>query len=195
MVDREEGKLQPVRHPDLVEDIRQVVLDGLDADRKLLRDVAVRIAADDGGHNLEFASGEAKGRTPVFRAARRGSVAHRVNDRPHTFASHPILAVHDRANALEQQVAGVGLHDDATGAELQRFDHIGFGNFYREENCSRRLRHRRQLAERFQTRRDRHDEIEQQDVGLQLPHEPDRLAAVARLADDVKRRIAFEQLA
>jgi hypothetical protein len=48
VVDRKEGELEPIRHADLVKDVREAVLHGLDADRKLLGDVAASCSSRPG---------------------------------------------------------------------------------------------------------------------------------------------------
>ena len=87
------------------------------------------------------------------------------------------------------------LHHDASRAELQRLDDVGVARLRGEQQRAHRRCQRRQLAKRGEPWRDRHQQIEQQDVGPQVRCELDRIAAVARFAHDAHRGIGFEQLA
>src|SRR5262245_66143848 len=55
MLHGEERQFEAVRNAQLVEDVREVVLHGLDADGIFLRDVGVRVAADDRRYDLQLA--------------------------------------------------------------------------------------------------------------------------------------------
>ena len=103
------------------------------------------------------------------------------------FAADPVLAGHHRVNALEQQFGRRVLHHHAAGAELQRVDHVRVAHFRRQQQRAHRRRQCRELAQRGEPRRDRHHEIEQQDVGPQLRRESDRVTAVSRFADRRER--------
>lgn len=61
MVHGEEGQLEAVRDPGLREDFREVMRDGLLADRELLRNIFfVRATLHDRSHNLLFPRREMK---------------------------------------------------------------------------------------------------------------------------------------
>src|SRR5262249_11814293 len=60
IADGEERELETVRHAELAEDLRQVVLDGLLAQREALRDFLVRQAAADRADDLQLARRQAE---------------------------------------------------------------------------------------------------------------------------------------
>ena len=64
MIEREEGKFQPVAHADLIENIGEMAFDGFFADAELRGDVAVAAALDDGAYDFKLARGEAEVRSP-----------------------------------------------------------------------------------------------------------------------------------
>src|SRR5204862_6607326 len=92
-VDRHERELEAVRDAELVENVRNVVLDGVFADGELTRDVLVGQSAYDGGDDLLLARREAK---PPLRVGRRlpANVVQQVSDR---VAIDPGLPRHHRA--------------------------------------------------------------------------------------------------
>src|SRR6185436_12479775 len=195
MLNGEESELETIRHADLVEDVREVVLDRLDADRELLRNLGVRIATGDGQHDFQLTRSQARGGPSGLRPGRGRQGAHHVDQPPHALAPHPVLAGHDGADALEQCRAWIVLHDDTAGSQLQCVDHVGIADLCREEQRSSGRHRDRELVEYVQTGDDRDREIEQQDIGPELAHERHRLAAVTRFGDHVKRGIRREELA
>ena len=54
VLDGEARQLDPIRHPDLLEHVGEVVLDGRRRDGELLRDVAVGASRHDGGDDVEL---------------------------------------------------------------------------------------------------------------------------------------------
>ena len=59
--DGEQGQLKAGGNAGLVEDVRQVALHGLLAERELFGNIAITAAFHDAAHHLEFAGGEAVG--------------------------------------------------------------------------------------------------------------------------------------
>src|SRR5262245_3546209 len=56
MVAGEQGELDPARRANLVEDVHQMALDGVLADREAASDLLVRVAVDDRPHDVLFST-------------------------------------------------------------------------------------------------------------------------------------------
>ena len=103
VVDRKERQLQAVRHTDFVEDVRQVMLDGLLADRELLRDLLVLIRVNDCRHDLPLTHGQTEIRLPRRSSFENHSAAaDRAHQVGHALPPDEVLAAMDDADALEQ---------------------------------------------------------------------------------------------
>src|SRR5947207_480650 len=95
MVRREESDFDPVRGSKLVEDVRDMPLDGAEADRGLLRNFLVREAVDNGPHNLELATRQPEGlRAPAGEVELAQTASHIGN----TVVADPVLTLHHAVN-------------------------------------------------------------------------------------------------
>ena len=116
MVPREDHRLRPGPNPELVEQIRDVVADGLLADREALADVGVGEALANQRQDLALAGREA-GEGGVLSATRRGRETHEVED--------DLLKARPGRLVLEENVvAGVQLDELRTrdsGGQAARF--------------------------------------------------------------------------
>src|SRR5262245_56759763 len=79
-VDRKQRQLEPVRHADLVEHVREMVLDRLGADRKLVCNVAIGATGHDRGHDLQLARRQAEGGALPVPSGRIGAPTGRLID-------------------------------------------------------------------------------------------------------------------
>ena len=123
MGDGEERQLEARGNARLVEDIREMALDGLFTERELLGDVAVAAALDDAADHFKLARGEAVG----F-ALRHGSLLHELVERgdkiDDALAADPIIA---RVNGADGslQMAGERIFEyDAARADMQRLNDL-----------------------------------------------------------------------
>ncbi|HWP65163.1 MAG TPA: ComEC/Rec2 family competence protein [Candidatus Limnocylindria bacterium] len=114
---REHHEPDAVAHPELLEDVGEVRLDGPLADAQRLAHFPVLVARGHQPHDLELAFGE-----PVVLA--RGGVLDARVDRSEVAAQHgrharvdPALAGADRPNRLHERVAGRVLEDDTARAQ------------------------------------------------------------------------------
>src|SRR5436309_3384748 len=106
MVDSKERELEAGGNSKFVEGIREVVFDGLFADGKLLRYVAIAVSGHDGGNNLKFPGSKAELGLARLCSCRGHEVAQGLNKIGDAFAPHPELSPYDGLDALEKQFCG-----------------------------------------------------------------------------------------
>ena len=112
MAGRVRDRARPVRHTELVEDRRQVVLDRLLADAEGLRDLAIPGTGGDEGKHIELARAE-RIRRQVFD---RGGLPHGVDD--------PLEEIGAAIELIQKQVLAVGGPPDR-GDQLGRLGRLG----------------------------------------------------------------------
>src|SRR5436190_19495385 len=99
MVSGEYRKLYPVRCAHLIEDVHQMALHRVLADRKTQGDRLVCVARDHRFHDLEFTTGQAERLGPpssqIETADGRSQIGHAIT-------SNTQLTSHDRLDAVEQ---------------------------------------------------------------------------------------------
>ena len=192
MVDRVEGEFQAIRDAEFVEDVVQVIFDGLLGDEKLLADFLVAETLGDELDDFFFAVGEQR----LF-AARAG--LGRFRESLHDFGGHAIIEPNfagvNAVNALYEQVGGGLLEDHAASAEAHGADNVAIIFRGGENDDARRNRIEIDFFEDGEAVFIGHAEIEQQDIGLEFGEELDALGAVLRFADDGDFFVAIEQFA
>src|SRR6266568_7213094 len=117
----EQGQFQAAGYAHLIEDIGQVMLDGVFAESEFLGDFLVAESGNDGSEDFGFAPGDSK--TASFGGGQQGGlltqVLHHVG---HGFAANPVEPCNDASDGLEQELGGRFLHDDTPGTHLQSLD-------------------------------------------------------------------------
>src|SRR5580704_19639416 len=101
MMRGEKGQLHATGSPYLVEDVHQVGLDGIFADRRSRGDLLVGIAGDHGPGNFDLALGQAQGSGAAPRALQLPQA--RGHSRG-TLAPDPEITGHDAVDALEEDL-------------------------------------------------------------------------------------------
>src|SRR6266567_6558834 len=193
MVHGEQGQFQSVGDTHLIKNAREVVFDGLDAERETLRDVFVRVTVDYRCNHFHLARGEAKVGLPILTVPIRGQeVAKGLDQAENDLVPHPVLAVHHRANAPEQQFRRRLFQHHAPRPELDGLGHLGLLDRRRQHHGAG-ARHRPDLAQGLESRLSGHIQIQQEQVGLQPAHALDGLDAVASLSDDAEVGLSLEQ--
>ena len=191
-MDGVEGEFEAVGNAELVEDIVQVVLDGLLGDEKFFADFLVAEALGDELDDFFFAVAEQR----LF-AARAGLGG--FGEGFHDLGGHAIIepdfAGVDAMNALDEQVGGGLLENDAAGAEAHGADHVAIVFGGGQDDDARGQRIEIDFFEDGQAVFIRHAEIEQKNIGLEFGEQLDALGAVLRFADDGDVFVAVEQFA
>src|SRR5204863_9227101 len=103
-----------------IENIGEVILDGLLADGEFGSDFFVRQSFHNGTHDLQFSSCKA---VPGGELARLVEFSQRLDALDHIFGgllSNPISTVHHALDAIEKDSSRRLLEYDATSAELER---------------------------------------------------------------------------
>src|SRR5207247_9885305 len=118
----EQCEFQAGRNPELVKGIREVMLDGLLADGKLLRDVPVAVSGHDGGNDFELPRGKAKLDFLSFCSGGRHELAPRLHQVGNALAAHPLLSPQTRLDALDTHLRGRCIQDDSAAPQLQGLD-------------------------------------------------------------------------
>ncbi len=181
MRDRKQRQFEPRGNARLVEDVRQVALHGLLAERELLGDIAIAAAFHDATHHVEFARGQAVGL-----ALRRLGLAHQLvqrRDQVHdTLAADPVVTGIHRANGRVQRARQGIFQHNAARADVQRLDNLlsRDGGSEKHDLDGRRAVH--DGAHGFEARQARHLNIEKKDVGRQLQGLRDGVVAVVGFA-------------
>ena len=126
MIHGKQRQFEACRNSQLVEDVAEVMFHRIFADLEVFGDFLVGKAGHDGGNDFEFAGGEPEftlARLVMGRLHQGAQILHQVGD---TLASYPILSGHDGLDGFQQELRGGVFQDDSPGAQLQRFDDLGF---------------------------------------------------------------------
>src|SRR5262245_46817866 len=106
------------------------------------------------------------------------------------FATDPQLLIHDTPDAFAENFRPHVLPDDASRAELQCLNDIGFGNGCSQHDCANGIE-TRDLTQDVETGQAWHGDIEQQNVGETLLCHCHGFCAVRSLSDNVEVFIHF----
>src|SRR5687767_7304502 len=101
----EQRQFEAIRYAKLVEDVRQVVFDGLLADREPAGDVAVRVPGQNDADDLELSRGQSKLLTCGLRM-RVGELAQSGRETVHRLMSYEVAAGDGRVDCLEKHFPG-----------------------------------------------------------------------------------------
>src|SRR5579863_10107281 len=167
------------------------MLDGVLAQSKLLGDITVRRALDNRGKDLALPWRKTEVFPLLF--ASKCKVTNVLQQVGHTFMSHPELTRHHRANAFSHQLRRRVFQHDATRTEFDCLNNLPFLNGYTEDYRADGTRGVGQLSQNFQARPLGHSQVEQQNVGTQLPHQADHLNAVRGFPDYLHIRLGLDQ--
>src|SRR5262249_36339708 len=116
LADREERELEAIGDTELAENLGEVMLDGLLAQREALRDLPVAVAGGDRRHDFKLARCQAE-----FRLHRAEHLrAQRLDQARYAVASNPVFARHHHPHRLHQELRGRFLEHQAARTELQR---------------------------------------------------------------------------
>src|SRR6201984_1602762 len=174
-MDSVESKLEPVGHPEVVENVVQMILDRLLADENVLPDFAVVKSVRHQLDDFFFAIAQQR----LFAAlSGLGGLLERIDH----FSGHAIVepdfAVMNLTNALQKQITGRLLKHNAPRAQAHGTDHVAvnFGGSEHNHAGGQGLEvHFREYREAILLR---HAQIEQQDIGLELVQHLYTLVAV-----------------
>ena len=192
MMYRIQREFEAVGDTELVENVVEMVFDGLLGDKKFLADFLVAEAL---GHELNdffFAVAEQR-----LLAARAGLAGFR--ECFHDFGGHAIVEpdfarVHPMY-AFDQKIGGGLLQDDAACAKAHGADHVAIIFGSSENDNARGQGIEIDFLEDRQTIFVGHTKIEKKNVGLQLSHELDALGTILSFADDGDFLVGIEELA
>ncbi len=189
---RIQREFEAVGDTELVEDIVEMVLNGLLGDKKLFSDFLI---AETLGHELNdffFAVAEQR-----LLAARAG--LGRFRKRLHDFGGHAIVepdfsCVH-AMDALDQKIGGGLLQDDPACAKAHGTDNIAiiFGGSKNDDARGQGIEI--DFLEDGQSVFVGHPKIEEKNVGLQFGHELDAFRTILSFADDGDFLVGIEELA
>src|SRR5687767_2592920 len=190
---RKQRQFQPVRHPALVENAPQVVLHGDLAETEAVGDIAVGQSVSERNDDLSFARREIE--IAVSIRQRRQAFPQRHLLVGKLLRLEPEIALHDREDALEQNVRGVGLQHHTAGAELYCLDGFCAANAGREHDGARCRRIGGEHAQGFQSGCAGHREIQQQHVRVVQPYGIHSPLRVARFTNDRETGVALKKRA
>jgi hypothetical protein len=192
VVNRVQRELEAVGDAEFIEDVVEMVLDGLLGDEKFFADLFVAEALGDELDDFLFAVAEQR----LF-AARAGFAG--LREGFHDFGGHTIVepdfaGVH-AMNAFHEKIGGGLLQDDAARAEPHGADHIAIVFGGGENDDARRQRIEIDFLEDGEAVFIGHTKIEEKNIGLELGKKLDALRAVLRFADDGDVLVGIEKLA
>jgi len=192
MMNRVKRQFEAVGDAELVEDVMQVVLDGLLGDEEFFADFLVAEALGDELNDFFFAVAE----QGLF-AARAGFAG--LREGLHDFGGHAIVepdfaGVH-AMNTFDQEIGGGLFQNDTAGAEAHGANDVAiiFGSGQNDD--ARRQRVKIDFLEYREAVFIRHAQVKQKNIGLEFGEELDALGAVLSLADDGDVLVGIEQLA
>jgi hypothetical protein len=189
---RIQREFEAVGDAEFVEDVVQMVFDGLLGDEKFLADFLVAEALGDELDDFFFAVAE----QGLF-AARAGFAG--LRKRFHDFGGHAIVepdfaGVH-AMNAFYEKIGGGLLQDNAAGAEAHGADHIAIVFGGGENDDARGQRIEIDFLEDGEAVFIGHAKIEEKNIGLELGKKLDALRAVLRFADNGDVFVGIEEFA
>jgi len=192
MMDRVQREFEAVGNTELVEDIVQVILDGLLGDEEFFANFLVAKALCDELDDFLFPVAQER----LF-AARAG--LGRFCEGLHHFGGHTIVepdfAGVDAVNTFDEKIGGGLLEHDAASAEAHGADHIAivFGGGKHDDAGGNRIEIH--FFEHGEAVFFRHAQIEQQNIGLEFGEQLDALRAILRFADDGDVFVAVDKFA
>jgi len=191
VVDGVQRQLEAVGHAELVENVVQMVFDGLFGDEKLFADFLVAKALRDELHNFFLAVAEQR----LF-AARAGFAG--LRERLHDLGGHAIVepdfAGMHAVNAFHEEIGGRLLQDDTARAETHGADNVAIVFRRGQNDDARGQRIEIDFLEHGQAILIRHAQVEEENVRLELGEELDALRAVLGFPDDGDVFVGIEKL-
>ena len=191
MVNGVQRQFEAVGDAELVEDIMQMVFDGLFGDEELFADFLVAEALRDELHDFFLAVAK-----QWLFAARAGLAG--LGKRFHDLGGHavvePDFAGMHAVNAFHEQVGGGLLQDDTARAKTHGANNIAIVFRGGQNDDARGQRIEIDFLENGQAVFIRHAEIEEKNVGLELSEELDALRAVLGFPDDGDVFVGIEKL-
>src|SRR5215469_974957 len=192
MVNGVEREFEAVGHAEFVEDVVEMIFDGLFGDEKLFPDFLVAEALSDELNDFFFAVAEQR----FFSA--RASFG-RLRESLHYFGSHAIVepdfASVNAMNAFNEKVRSRLLQDDAASAKAHGADDVAIIFSSGQHDNARGKGIEIDFFEDGEAVFVGHAKIEQQNVGLELREELDALDAILRFANDGDVFVGIEEFA
>jgi len=184
-------QLEAVGDAELVEDVVQMVFDGLFGDEELFADFLVAEALRDELHDFFLAVAE-----QWLFAARAGLAG--LGKRFHDLGGHavvePDFAGMHAVNAFHEQVGGGLLQHYAACAKAHGANNVAIVFRGRQNDDARGQRIEIDFLENGQAVFIRHAQIEEKNIGLKLGEELDALRAVLGFPDDGDVFVGIEKL-
>jgi hypothetical protein len=189
---RIQREFEAVGDAEFVEDVVEVVLDGLFGDEKFFADFFVAEALGDELDDFFFAVAE----QGLF-ATRAGFAG--LREGLHDFGGHAIVepdfAGMHAMNAFHEKIGGGLLQDNAARAEAHGADHIAIVFGGGENDDARGQRIEIDFLEDGEAVFIWHAKIEEKNIGLEFGEKLDAFRAVLRFADDGDVFVGIEELA
>src|SRR5229473_3836007 len=191
VVNRIQCQFEAVGNAELVEDVVQMVFDGLLGDEKFFADFLVAETLGDELNDFFFAVTEQR----LF-AARAGFAG--LRKRFHDFGGHAVVepdfaGVH-AMNTFHQKIGGRLLQDNAARAEAHGANNIAVVFGGGQNNDARGQRIEIDFLEDGEAVFIRHAQVEEKNIGLELGEELDALRAVLGFPDDSDVFVGIEKL-
>ena len=192
VVDGVEGQFQTVGNTKFIEDVVQVILDGLFGDEKFFADFLIAETLSNELDYFFFAIGEER-----LLAARAGLGRFRKSF--HDFGGHAIVEPDfsrvNAMNALYEKIGGGLLQHDATSAQAHCADDVAIIFRSGEYNNARGDGVEIDFFENGKAVFIGHAEIEEKNIGFEFREQLDAFCAVLCFADDGDVFVAVEQFA
>src|SRR5216684_1642152 len=187
---RVQRQFEAVGDAEFIEDVVQMVLDGLLGDEKFFTDFLVAEALRDELNNFFFAVAKQR-----FFATRPGFAG--LRERLHDFGGHAVVepdfaGVH-AMNTFHQEIGGRLLQHDTARTEAHGANHVAIVFRGGQYNNARRQRIEVDFLKDGQAVFIRHAQIKQKNIGLELGEQLDALGAVLRFADDSNVLVGIEK--
>ena len=184
-------EFEAVGDPKLIEDIVQMVFDGLFGDEKFFADFLVAEALSDKLHDFLFAVAEQ--RLLAARAGFRG-FGKSLHDLGGHAVIEPDFAGMHAVNAFHQKIGGGLFQDHAAGAKAHGANHVTIVFRGGQNDNARGQRIEIHFLEHGKAVFVRHAQIKEKNVGLEFGEKLDALDAVLSFADDSDVFVGIEQL-
>jgi hypothetical protein len=182
VTDSEEGKFHSVRNAELVEDVGDVVLDRLGAERELLTNFVVAVAGDNRGGHLELSRAQAKALPSAFPLRASGIPPEQLNEVRNIFPTHPVLTLHDAANTLNYQLRSRFFKHNATRAQPEGLGYLTLIEGCCQNDGSRARVVSAEISQNFQSASSRHRKVQEHNVRFQFIYKSSDVNAIGSLA-------------
>ncbi len=194
VADSEKSELHAIRDAELIENVSDVVLDGLHAQREPLSNFSIAVPGHNGRDDFHLARSEAEILARALQTRARQKAVENLNDFGNLFPAYPVLPFHDRADTLNDQFRRGLFEDNPARPELQGLGYFALFDGCGKDDGSRRRTRGGKVPKNIEARALPQSQVQQDNIRSQLVNEPGHFKAVRSLTDHLHAGFGLDQL-